>query len=604
MTENVDSHTSENGGIFQEKNVEIQREKSNDIENNNPSDKSSHISINVVEDAKSSDIRTPDITQEKLNKKISLNDLDEKEEWINLLDKDKSSKNSEKQINKMKDNPGISPTHSYKSNISSNSSYYTVSNAPNIICKSHGNQFIGVDSRNFKLICKKCIDLGLKTKELTFSNNDIIPVENNSNNSDENYYCDNHFETKAVFFCDDCNNFLCKDCFANSHRNHNSNLPKYMATKFVENCKSFLTGLSQVQPTLESSLEEISEMNKNIKEIRDLTNKKLKDGVSNITNVNKTKLDYFTKDFSKLFYGLDIEVENVYNRLLTLQKRLSKFNSALNEMDNFMTTRTKSYEICSYKKSKQILITDIRNVINESKNLLGYKIETITKQSKEKFEEIKKTVASFERQLSVFEKSTVNTINSGMTNYSVVLRRFSRFSRRGLKYYKSSSIYIKVNKPVFLTGVGLCGLYISSKKFLNPNSNIINDMNARGLIQIEMKLFELKDNGSNDLRLNENSTLYGIINKSDPTFLIYFKKPVYLKQEAKYLLTIINNDSNCYIDIWGGEVNRKCVEKMEQTINCHCNNVNFTFTPAEGVESDFNEFNLGIIGSLIYSYID
>ena len=86
-------------------------------------------------------------------------------------------------------------------------------------------------------------------------------------------------------------------------------------------------------------------------------------------------------------------------------------------------------------------------------------------------------------------------------------------------------------------------------------------------------------------------------------FLVYFKKGIYLKSDIEYLVTIQNKDKNCYLDIWCGEVSKKYLEPVKPKITCNSTNIEFLFNQAEGYESDFNEFNSGIIGGVIYSYV-
>ena len=199
------------------------------------------------------------------------------------------------------------------------------------------------------------------------------------------------------------------------------------------------------------------------------------------------------------------------------------------------------------------------------------------------------------KQINIFEKTIKISVSFGMSNHSILLRRFTRFHRKGLSYFKRTSLIFKVDTNLFLLGIGLTGLYSSIRK---PN-----DQNTRLPIILEVAEIKTKENNEtfNDNKLKENNFLNGIANKYDPIYHIYFKKATILKSNTPYLIKITNTSENNYIDLWTGEVSKYYSSKMKQDIKCNCSEINFTILPSEGYESDFNEFNIGIIANLIYS---
>ncbi len=158
-----------------------------------------------------------------------------------------------------------------------------------------------------------------------------------------------------------------------------------------------------------------------------------------------------------------------------------------------------------------------------------------------------------------------------------------------------SSIIFNSNTGIFLSGLSLCGLYLSSSK---------TKAGEKGgePVPITISISEIKESGD-VVKLKEDHKLKHILNRYDPIFLVYFKKGVYLKANQNFLITINNKDKNCYLDMWCGEVSKKYLEAVKPKITCNCTNIDFGFNQAEGYESDFNEFNSGIIGGLIYSYV-
>lgn len=405
-----------------------------------------------------------------------------------------------------------------------------------------------------------------------------------------------------MFYCDDCRYFICKQCFANSHRNHNSNLPNIIGQKFVENLHEFLSSVSAIKPKIDESLEDLKSVNAQFKNFREISIKRLKEISIKINSVCKQKFDHLLKEFSKLFMDIDSEIENVWSRLLGLQKKISKALLDYREFQTFFNNNSNPVEICAFKKLKKKNFQEIVSILEDSKNLINFKVPLIKIEAKEKMEVIKASIQAFYKKIKIIEKSIENSISSGITNNSIILRRFIKYNRKGLSYYKSSSLFFHTEAPVFLTGLGLCGLYISSAKYLDKN--IIENMSSRRSIQINITVSEFNNNYSSENKISETHSLCGIVNKYDPTFTIYFKKIIHVKALTNYIITITNVESNSYIDLWMGEVNKVYSDSMNQIITCNQSNIKFHFKPSEGIESDFNEFNMGIISNLIYSKIE
>ena len=62
-----------------------------------------------------------------------------------------------------------------------------------------------------------------------------------------------------------------------------------------------------------------------------------------------------------------------------------------------------------------------------------------------------------------------------------------------------------------------------------------------------------------------------------------------------------NLSENNYIDILTGRVG-EIKKKNIQVIRCHNTGIQFLFKQAEGISTDFDEFNQGIIEGVLYSY--
>ena len=59
-----------------------------------------------------------------------------------------------------------------------------------------------------------------------------------------------------------------------------------------------------------------------------------------------------------------------------------------------------------------------------------------------------------------------------------------------------------------------------------------------------------------------------------------------------------------YLQIFGGTVPKSSLNILEQSLSCNNSRINFFFKAVSKIESDFNEFNFGILSDLLYCYVD
>jgi hypothetical protein len=468
-------------------------------------------------------------------------------------------------------------------------SLFSSSKFPNIICKIHGKDSITVDTSRFIIICTQCIEEG--QKGYLENVEDIDEYED-----DAETMCKEHINIPGVFYCDDCKCFVCKLCFANNHRTHNSNILSLIGEGFKQTLRALIEKYCLAKPKVEEAYSGILSIHQNIKKVRDNSLKRAKDMITNVINVNKNASNDMNIKLKSKFADIDNETEEAYNRLIMISKKLNKFITDLEEITWQAKIIKDPMALCEYKKSKVTIFKDIKQIVSDCTQLLDYKIEFLKKQVNEKSEMFKKQLAFFNKQTAIYEKSILTSIKSGVSNSTYVLRRFTKFSSRGLKYYKTSSVLVKVNTAVFLSGLGLCGAYISSEKRKKADYTSENNFN------LNLTVSEFCEDRTVVEKVNEKHKMMSIINRYDPLFLVYLRKGLYLKPQTTYMITIINNDSNSYIDIWTGECSKKYLENMCQTLVCNCTGVEFVLKPAKDVESDLNEFNSGIVSSLIYSF--
>ncbi len=415
--------------------------------------------------------------------------------------------------------------------------------------------------------------------------------------SDEETECQLHPDVQGSFYCNDCKIFLCKACFANEHRNHKSNLPEEISVNYKSDLQKLITDISGVKPRIEESLKSISEIDKKIKSIRETSLNKMKTLFVQINSTLKNKYEMILKQYNSSFEGLDEEMRSLYNRIESLQKKFLKNSYDIQEILNYLNNNSTilSEDLCEFRKAKKNILTEIRRLIEDSENIFNLKIANTKKRVNAKIESFNKQIEKFLKQLEIYEMSVLNSIHTGISSSSLRLRRFNKFSKNSFKFYKTSSLVCQVNKSICLVGLGLCGLFLktsseSSVKIKIPIS-----------VEVSHISIEKTKNGERPKLLKETHYLSQIVNINDPTFVLYFHKAITIQPGGKYLITLINEHKDSFLELWCGEVAKVFLSKMMQFIHCNTSGVHFEFYPSEGIESDFNEFNIGLIADLIFS---
>jgi len=516
-------------------------------------------------------------------------------------------------------------------------------------------------------LCKACIQGGEKKKNLE------ITEDENITQNEEEFECDFHPNSKGNFYCDDCRVFLCKICFANEHRTHNSNLPSDIAMSFKINIQNLVQTVSLFEPKIDSSIKVINDLENKLKSIRESSAKKLSGIVLNINKLFVEKNQNFLEEYKANLDQTDEDIFDVNHRLGTLQTRIVKFLDDVSEIKNNFNNvyNNNPIETCLYKQKLKKFFEEAKKIFQESKYLIGSKVDISIQKANEKIEEFKEISQKLYKKIKVFRSSVINSIQTGISSFSLRVRRFTKFSKIGIKYYKTSSLKFRTNNPVSIVGFAICGLHIdeNSRKQLNSNSqnnenrsysvtinnnsnnnnNDYNDSKSQNVpksanktkinnskslefqqhntpqtstqeitVPFKFAIKELKNNDSentpiintninnantaNEELIQENFFLKEIKNPIDPIITYYLNKSINISPDKTYIVTITNLNKEVYLDLWTGEVSKYYINLMSQGIKCNSSHIKFEFNPPEGIESDFNEFNCGIIADLIYSY--
>lgn len=331
-------------------------------------------------------------------------------------------------------------------------------NIQKVTCILHGKEFLGIDTLKFKICCKKCIELNLENKESNLTKNENIKKEIIIEESVQEIYCSKHQGEKALFFCDDCNDFLCNSCFANGdcRKNHYSNMPILISKNLKELVSQLISSLNEIH--LEETLKIMQELNNKIKnEKKDCTSKNSLLKI-NIVKALKEKSSFIIQNYIDLFGGFDKECEDVYQRVEAYTK---KINKNIYEVSDYLKT-VENYKsdlrICLSQNDKKNSLLNIKKFIEDSNHFFKVKILDTKERISHKSKEIKNVIEKYSKNQQTFENSVVSSIISGITSQSIRIRRFIKFDMM-CKYYKTTSLVLKTDRAISLVGLGLCGLY-------------------------------------------------------------------------------------------------------------------------------------------------
>ena len=203
-----------------------------------------------------------------------------------------------------------------------------------------------------------------------------------------------------------------------------------------------------------------------------------------------------------------------------------------------------------------------------------------------------------QKNSEIYENSILNTINSGIPNNCMRIRRFRRFFFSNSRYLKTTSVSFSVSHSVNIVGFCLCGLFNNNK-----TTNPATDFDVK-IYEMEMdQTFNSKE--KKNLLWESRITIPTIINVVDPVFQFYLNKTIQVNKEKSYVMVMNNLEKNSYIDMWTGEIIPEKSDMIEsQTVTCNNSGVIYTFTRPKGIQSDFDEFTNGIVSDIIFSHLD
>jgi hypothetical protein len=473
----------------------------------------------------------------------------------------------------------------------------------NIYCNLHGKKSISVNSISYQLFCKSCVvlnsdDNGTKNLKVFNSDSDISVIN-----------CYKHHSEEAIFFCDDCSEFICKNCFATDHRQHSSSTPELMVKIIKDNLISNVTQLNQLKKNVEDCIQSMQELNNYFNNNKNNFKNFMKDVNDKISKNLEAKSKEFTEEIENIFNGIDFEVENSTQRLENNKKKANKmineFQSMLKEVESIKSDK----KVCLFKQEKDSYISQNKKFLSDLNFFLKENLEKTKDKSRKEMENFSKKCNKFQRNTSIYENSVINTISSGIPNICMRIRRFKNYFPANTTMFKTDSVCMLTSHTINLVGFSLCGLFdINSVDRLNKteNSDTKNFNNLKSL-KLNIKIFELDSFEKYEVNSSPISNIIielpVICNITDPVFQFYLNNSVTINKDKIYYIVINNLSQNFYIDIWKGKVSSE-TDLTQHSVICNNSCVKFNFLTAFGLESDINEFSGGIISDVIFSHVE
>lgn len=484
----------------------------------------------------------------------------------------------------------------------------------NIVCRIHKASNIEVNNNTFQIFCRACKsgesmgteNLKIEEKPISNSNSNSNVTPNNniqgiSNTTHSDKTCYKHHQEEAIFYCDDCSEFICKTCFATDHRNHNSSTYDLITKNIREGLKKTVTELIALKKSVDENLLSIQELNNYFVNQKNSFKNSLKDINDRVMKNLHIKAKEFSEEVENIFNGIDFEVENSTQRLENTRKKAIKMMNDFQELYKEVESIKSDKKICLFKKEKDGVLNENIKFLNDIQYFLNQNLEKTKVKSLKEMENFSKKCAKFQRNAQIYENSVINTIASGIPNICMRVRRFKRYYFANTRYFKTNSICMLTSHTINLVGFSICGLF---------NNKTNNHEGKANSLKMEMKIYEL--DSAQDFNPNAPTIcslelqVPVILNVIDPVYQFYLKNAVTVNKDKVYYIFINNLGDNNYVDIWSGEVTKEVTEVGEYQHSVICNNsgVKFNFLNAYGVESDFNEFTGGILSDVIFSHID
>jgi len=484
------------------------------------------------------------------------------------------------------------------------------------ICVNHGKSFLKIDQTNFEIVCEKCIEEGVKSQ---------LEINVNLNNSDyvdedgKIFNCFLHQNSKGSFYCEDCKEFVCNMCFADIHKEHKCHLPNVIKDEFTNDLTEEINNLNNLKPLLDDSVNDIKKISDNLKCQKDNIMKIPQNVLRTMGINNENQIELLSKKANEKLMGLDKEIADDAFTFNSIKEKNKKYFEILSKIINEINNKENSFDLCGYHKDKIELLNEINNHIKSSFNFVNIRLTDTNSKFNDNKDEIENSINLINKEISNYEKSCISSISTGRLNRVIVLQRYIHFVHGEIKYFKNTLIGFASNDNIFLTGLVLCGLHIKRKKNKSKNNNNIssetptdnnnnneatngeeNEIIKQIKIPILITVSKMVNQTEGEQLFSQKCELTGVRSGGEPCLHINFDKGISIIKEKLYLIKVENLSDDNYTDIWSGSVG-KINRKEIQVLRCHNTGIQFLFKSVIGIQTDFDEFEQGIIGGVLYT---
>lgn len=507
---------------------------------------------------------------DNFNKKERLDNKKSKDQTSQIDIKKEKSKNNSDSNNSRTSHNIIKDSFTHSS-VVQNESLKTSSNnnqiknsKSNIIysvkCKAHGTKYLKISQNsphlNPIIICTKC-------------NSNLLLSENKSQKLKKKPKLKCDFDSQeALFFCIDCDKFICKACFAKQHKLHRSNLITNTASKIFEENNNRIKIVSVLKEKVVSALNLMGSIGNKIIALK-------KGDDDEIRNV----FDYIFEKYKKFFISVEESFYIEILRYLDKSDNEGNSNRASGNFGNYGIIDRNNYRntIGSFKSSndrnssldnffsKMLMKLSSINELNSRVDKLKYNLQLSS------FEELKKTnneIKLLLDEISVnlnresnennnikLDSKTDSQLKYIITNYNTnkylienlnqevkielnnsslsakvlfntsvnpmtyTIRRFDSFSKskqENLSFFKKTGIAIVSKSSIYIKGIGICGINISEKNRIKCISGELDPLSLAIPIEVEVKEILKKYNNKaatgNNNEDNDNESFNFIFN--------------------------------------------------------------------------------------------
>ena len=512
--------------------------------------------------------------------------------------------------------------------------------------KDHREKYITLDRKKQNLICKNCYLSGsLETnlelnqefitqylkeeeqkklneqseqnviKELSEESKSKSNEEENDSNKIKDIKCLTfQCENKPYYFCEACQDFICYRCIVQKmneqtdksrHYYHDIESVNYEANSFNDDIKLNLATINKIDLSLDYLIN--NEKIKAQKVIQKLKDENRIDLLNYIKNINKNISSLFTENNNLLFSkyiqktfdnsdnnvkDLKLSTDNTKSKIEKMLEELKEIKNSMNSKDITNEEKCEMHQkFIKLLKKANLLIQKGNGILHHSKEELAHINNENTKNQIEEEDTLSKKIL-FDNEKSIIQ----NLLNTSKRQGTYKLNRFVTYKHEGLKYFSFSSLELTCEKDIILCGLFLCGKYLSIRKIKNSDYSTI-PLEQRGFFNINIKIYE-KD--KKEPLIDEDKKLYEVININDPVVDIFFEKGIKMKREVRYIILIENLEKEKFCDIWVGNVLKKYFNVNKETIKCNSSGNIFNFYMSHEHNSDFNEFEQGLIEGILY----